>query len=160
MFSHAQQAETRQSEQQAGSAERGRSSSTERGKRSNSRPRGMHCFRFLKGTCDAGDSCRWVHATAEEVKAKGAQSKTKRTSSAVAEATPDVALVCVQLDSDSDPEDDGYQIAVVCPERFSTLMDEDEDRMIIGRRHPRSRITASRNLRMPDEFTDSKTRPC
>ena len=120
----------------------------------------MHCFRFLKGTCDAGDSCKWVPSTAEEVKAKGVQSKTKHASSAVAEAPPEVALACVQLDSDSDldQEDDGYQIAGVCPERFSTLMDEDEDRMIIGRRHPRSRITASRNLRMPDEFTDSKTR--
>jgi hypothetical protein len=37
-------------------------------------------------------------------------------------------------------------------------MDEDDDKIIIGRRHPRSRISAPRNLLMPAKFTDSKTK--
>jgi hypothetical protein len=60
------------------------------------------------------------------------------------------------LDCDSDQGDDNHQIAGVCPEVHATLMDDDDDRMIIGRRHSRSKISASRNLRMPDEFTESR----
>ena len=42
--------------------------------------------------------------------------------------------------------------------RCAVLTDDDDDKMIIGRKHKRSRISASRNLLMPDEFTESKTK--
>ena len=157
MFSHAtSQAESKQSISQSTSTERGRSSSSEQGKRSNSKPKSMHCFRFIKGTCDAGDSCRWAHLTAEEIKAKGVQPKAKAASPAVVEATPEVALPCVTSEWDTDQDEDCH-IAGVCPEVCAILMD-DEDRILIGRRHQKSRISAPRNLLMPDEFTESRTK--
>jgi hypothetical protein len=85
VFSHATpQADQKQDGSQSAGTERGRSSSAEPSKRSSSRVRDMHCFRFIKGICDAGDSCRWAHLTAEEVKAKGAQPKAKAASPAAA----------------------------------------------------------------------------
>ena len=157
MFSHATpQAELKQSEGQPTSAERGRSSSAVRGKRSSSKPKDMHCFRFLKGICDAGDSCRWVHLTAEELKAKGVQPKAKAASPTMVEAPPEVALPCVMLEWDTD-QDGEHHVAGVCPEVCAILMDGD-DRIIIGRRHSKSKISAPRNLPMPDEFTESRTK--
>jgi hypothetical protein len=67
-------------------------------------------------------------------------------------------MPCIALDSDDEGEDDGNHIAGVCTEVCAAFLKEDDDRIIIGRRHPRSKITAPRNLLMPDEFTDSKTK--
>ena len=157
MFSHAtQQMDPKQSDSQPVSAERGRSSSTEKGKRSGSRPKRLHCFRFLKGTCDAGDACRWLHLTEEEIKVKEMQQQTKSDSLAAVEVSNEVALPCIAFDSDDD-QDDGCHFAGVCPEVCAAFMDDD-DRMFIGRRHPKSKITAFRNLLMPDEFTESRTK--
>ena len=130
--------------------------SAEQGKRSSSKPKDMHCFRFLKGTCDAGDSCRWVHLIAEELKAKGVQPKAKAASPTMVEAPPEVALPCVMLEWDTD-QDGEYHVAGVCPEVCALLMDDD-DRIIIGRRHSKSKISAPRNLLMPDKFTESRTK--
>jgi hypothetical protein len=117
----------------------------------------MHCFRFIKGICDAGDSCRWAHLTAEEVKAKGAQPKAKAVSPAVAETPPEVALPCVILEQEQD-QDTCYHLAGVCAEVCAVLMDDEDNKIFIGRKHQKNRISAPRNLLMPDEFTDTKTK--
>jgi hypothetical protein len=156
MFSHAtQQVDSKPSSGQPVNTERGRSSSNEKGKRSTSKSKSLTCFKFLKGNCDAGDSCRWLHIK-EENDAKELQRSTKSDSLAAVEVSSEVAMPCVAFDSDDDDDDDGCHFAGVCTEVCAAFMDEDDDRMVIGRRHPRSKIAASRNLLMPDEFTESK----
>ena len=119
----------------------------------------MHCFKYLKGACDAGDSCRWAHLTAEEIETKRAQPKAKAASSAAAETIPNVAMPCLIWDQE-DQDDDNCILAGVCAEFCAVSTDGKDDKMIIGRRHlkKKKRMTASRNLLMPDEFTDTKTK--
>jgi hypothetical protein len=117
----------------------------------------MHCFKYLKGACDAGDSCRWAHLTSEEVEAKRAQPKAKAASTAAAETTPNVAMPCLIWDQE-DQDDDICIFAGVCAEFCAVSTDDDDDKTIIGRKHPKSRFTAFRNLLMPDEFTDMRTK--
>jgi len=158
VFSHATpQADLKQDGSQSAGTERGRSSSAEPSKRSSSRVRDMHCFRFIKGICDAGDSCRWAHLTAEEVKAKGAQPKAKAVSPAVAETPPEVALPCMILEQEQD-QDTCYHLAGVCAEVCAVLMDDEDNKIFIGRKHQKNRISAPRNLLLPDEFTDKDKR--
>jgi hypothetical protein len=158
MFSHTtQQVDSKQSSGQPVNPERGKSSTHEKGKRSTSKSKNLTCFKFLKGNCDAGDSCRWLHIK-EESDAKELQRSTKSDSLAAVEVSSEVAMPCVAFDSDDDDEDDGYHLAGVCTEVCAAFMNEDDDRIVIGRRHSRSKIAAPRNLLMPDEFTESKTK--
>ena len=117
----------------------------------------MHCFKFLRGACDAGDSCRWAHLTPEEVEAKRAKPKAKAASTAATEITPAVALPCLVVDQE-DHDEDNYMLAGVCAEICAVSADDEDIKILIGRRHKKSRISAPRNLLMPDEFTDTRTK--
>ena len=57
----------------------------------------MHCFKFLRGASDAGDTCRWAHLNAEEVEAKKTKAKAKAASPATTETTTTVALPCITM---------------------------------------------------------------
>ena len=46
----------------------------------------------------------------------------------------------------------------VCAEFCAASADEDENKILIGRRYRQSKITAPRNLLMPDEFTETKAK--
>ena len=94
----------------------------------------MHCFKYLKGVCDAGGSCRWAHRTAEEIETKRAQPKAKAASSAAAETIPNVAMPCLICDQE-DQDDDNCIFAGVCAEFCAVSTDDEEDQMLIGRRH-------------------------
>jgi len=111
MFSHAtQQVDSKPSSGQPVNMERGRSSSNEKGKRSTSKSKSLTCFKFLRGNCDAGDSCRWLHIK-EESDAKELQRSTKSDSLAAVEVSSEVAMPCVAFDSDDDDDDDGCHFA-------------------------------------------------
>jgi hypothetical protein len=94
----------------------------------------------------------------DESDGKEQQRSTKSNSLVAVEVSNEVAMPCIALDSDDEDEGDGNHIAGVCTEVCAAFLNEDDDRIVIGRRHPRSKITAPRNLLMPDEFTDSKTK--
>jgi len=158
LFSHAtQQVDSKSGSGQSAGAERVKSLPNERGKRSTSKSKNLTCFKFLKGNCDAGDSCRWLHIK-EENGGKDLQRSTKSYGSVIVEILKEVSMPCFVLDSENEEEDDRIHIAGVCTEICAASLKEDDDRILIGRRHSRSKITAPRNLLMPDEFTDSKTK--
>jgi hypothetical protein len=117
----------------------------------------MHCFKFLRGACEAGDTCRWAHLTPEEVEAKKAKPKAKAASSATTEVTPTVALQCLVIDSE-DHDDDSYMLTGMCAEICAVSADDDDIKILIGRRHKKSKISAPRNLLMPDERADTRTK--
>ena len=66
-------------------------------------------------------------------------------------------MPCLIRDQE-DQDDDNCIFACVCADFCAVSTDDDDDKMIIGRRHPKSRIAASGNLLMPDEFTDTRTK--
>jgi hypothetical protein len=94
----------------------------------------------------------------EENGGKDLQRSTKSDGPVIVEILEEVSMPCLVLDSENEEEDDRIHIAGVCTEICAASLKEDDDRILIGRRLSRSKITAPRNLLMPDEFTDSKTK--
>jgi len=57
-----------------------------------------------------------------------------------------------------DHDDDNYMLASVCAEICAVSADDDDIKILIGRSHKKSKISAPCNLLMPDEFTDTRTK--
>ena len=135
LFSHTtQQVDSKSGTGQSASAERGKSSPNEKGKRSTSKSKNLTCFKFLKGNCDAGDSCRWLHIK-EDGDGKDLQRTTKSDGPVIVEILEEVSMPCIVLDSESEDEDDRIHVAGVCTEICAASLKEDDDRILIGRRH-------------------------
>ena len=56
----------------------------------------------------------------------------------------------------SDESEDECEIAVTCLEYKGAVIEDWDDRLIIGRRHAKSSVSVSPNMSLPDEFSDRR----
>ena len=75
----------------------------------------------------------------------------------VIDTTVVAATPCVPV-SKHDQENKSCATAVLFAEFCALIQDDGENKIPIGRRYKNSKIMAPRNLLMPDEFTERKTK--
>ena len=91
---------------------------------------------------------------------KGSTSKSKVLA---ASSNSPPAAPCVEVFEDGQGDEaarDNHQcrVAVTCVELNAIAIDDSDDRLPIGRKHEKNFLAVSRNISLPDEFSETRTK--
>ena len=92
----------------------------------------MSCFNFYKGGSCTRDPCLWLHVSPDEVAAQCLAEPPSSFGTSTGDATPAVALPCVEIFDISDSDDtskEDFKTAVTCVEYDAVMIDDSDDRL-------------------------------